>query len=145
MKTAIFKVILPKFIEEKYQSTGYFSPNIHWNSTLSAAQIKDILWGIFFNLKITQNYQLSQMLCRRSKKTPKGPKYIEGHWKLRRLMRSSSKLWGGHAPQFCIIFRMIIFISTILWVFPWIYIGGAIPLSVFNFVRSSNHWENEYQ
>ena len=40
MKITILKVKLPDFVEEKYQSTGYFSVNNHWTSTLSMVQIK---------------------------------------------------------------------------------------------------------
>ena len=42
MKTAIFKVILPTFIEEKYWTIGDFSVNIYQNPILPIFQIKVI-------------------------------------------------------------------------------------------------------
>ena len=77
MKTAIFKLILPNFIEEKYHSKGYFYINNHLTSTLSIAQTNYI--SVFWNVKMTQKCHLfwsyrTYILVRRSKTNSTGPK-----------------------------------------------------------------------
>ena len=99
MKMHILKVILPNSIEEKYQSAGDFSLNIHLTSTISILQMK------FISVRNILEYQNNKKVPAPLKlqasgvvyvvnNISKGPKFSESYWKLRQLMNSSSKIFS---------------------------------------------------
>ena len=104
MKTAIFKLILPNFIEEKYHSKGYFYINNHLTSTLSIAQTNYI--SVFWNVKMTQKCHLfwsyrTYILVQRSQNTPTRPKIQQKLLVNRALMVSIPNiLMRTHTPIF---------------------------------------------
>ena len=72
----------------------------------------------------------------------KEPKPCKSNWKLGNLMVSTSKTVRSTRNNFCIMLRIIMFISTNLWGFYGVLcINVDIPHSVFNFVCSSKHGE----